>query len=260
MPFRSVTMISKSLKYLFFLTWCAASFIISILIFSNGLLLHREELPYKASCFYERGNNSTVNKLSFEKQFCTSSKFKVILLLIDALRYDFVEYQPNGTNFYHNRLTAVHDALKHKSKNTVLYKFLADPPTTTMQRIKGLTTGSFPTFVDIGASFSSNEITEDNILDVLIRNDKKIVFMGDDTWMQLFPNRFLRSYPFDSFNVWDLDSVDKGINEKLFPELKRRDWHFLIAHFLGVDHCGHRYSSDHPEMARKLDEMNDILK
>lgn len=70
----------------------------------------------------------------------------------------------------------------------------------------------------------------------------------------------VRSYPFDSFNVWDLDTVDNGIKENLFMEIEKQDWSLLVAHFLGVDHCGHRYGSVHPEMNRKLSEMNDVLK
>lgn len=34
------------------------------------------------------------------------------------------------------------------------------------------------------------------------------------------------------------------------------DWDLLIAHYLGVDHAGHRYGPNHPEMARKLNETN----
>ena len=65
---------------------------------------------------------------------------------------------------------------------------------------------------------------------------------------------------FPSFDVWDLDTVDTGIKINLYPELQRTDWHLLIAHFLGVDHCGHRYGPNHPEMARKLSEMDDMIR
>lgn len=41
----------------------------------------------------------------------------------------------------------------------------------------------------------------------LIRNGKRVLMMGDDTWVQLFPNHFKRSYPFPSFNVKDLHTV-----------------------------------------------------
>lgn len=65
-------------------------------------------------------------------------------------------------------------------------RFVADAPTTTMQRLKGLTTGGFPTFIDLSSNFDKNEITEDNIID-RIKND--VIMMGDDTWTGLFPGR-----------------------------------------------------------------------
>lgn len=43
-------------------------------------------------------------------------------------------------------------------------------------------------------------------------------------------------------------------------ELKKPDWDLLIAHFLGVDHCGHKYGPMHNEMSRKLTEMNEVIK
>jgi len=33
-------------------------------------------------------------------------------------------------------------------------------------------------------------------------------------------------------------------------------WDIVIAHFLGVDHCGHRYGPNHPEMTRKVCAAN----
>ena len=43
-------------------------------------------------------------------------------------------------------------------------------------------------------------------------------------------------------------------------ELKKNDWDLLIAHFLGVDHCGHKHGPLHHEMSRKLTEMNEVIK
>lgn len=83
--------------------------------------------------------------------------------------------------------------------------------------------------------------------------------MGDDTWTGLYPNRFVRTYDFPSFNVFDLDTVDNGVKSQLFAELATTDWDLLIGHFLGVDHCGHRYGPAHKEMERKLQEMNQVI-
>lgn len=45
---------------------------------------------------------------------------------------------------------------------------------------------------------------------------KRVVFMGDDTWENLFPKKFHRSLPFPSFNVKDLHTVDNGILQHLY--------------------------------------------
>lgn len=45
---------------------------------------------------------------------------------------------------------------------------------------------------------------------------KRVVFMGDDTWENLFPNQFHRSLPFPSFIVKDLHTVDNGILQHLY--------------------------------------------
>lgn len=88
-----------------------------------------------------------------------------------------------------------------------IFKAIADPPTTSLQRLKGLTTGGLPTFIDVGNSFGAPEIVEDNLLYQLSRNGKRVLMMGDDTWTQLFPDHFDKSYPYPSFNVKDLDTV-----------------------------------------------------
>lgn len=49
--------------------------------------------------------------------------------------------------------------------------------------------------------------------------------------------------------------------EKLLPkEIAKDGWNLIVAHFLGVDHAGHRYGPFHSEMGRKLLEMNEIIK
>jgi phosphatidylinositol glycan class O len=37
--------------------------------------------------------------------------------------------------------------------------------------------------------------------------------MGDDTWMQLAQHAFAEAYPYPSFNVQDLHTVDDGVWE-----------------------------------------------
>ena len=114
--------------------------------------------------------------------------------------------------------------------------------------------------MDLSSNFASYEIDEDNIIDQLIEQGRKVVFAGDDTWLSLFPGRFTRTYPYPSFDVWDLDTVDRGVRKNLLAELEHpQDWDVFIGHFLGVDHAGHKFGPVHSEMRRKLVEMNSVI-
>ncbi|ETV91758.1 hypothetical protein, variant [Aphanomyces invadans] len=141
-----------------------------------------------------------------------------------------------------------------------LSSLLEDHNSTLCDRLKGLTTGTLPTFLDIKDNMHSEEIVEDSWIKQLTALNKSIVFMGDDTWGKLYPTSFLRNYSYDSFNVKDLDTVDNGVLEHFFPELvNQTDWDVLIAHFLGVDHVGHTFGPNHPKMQSKLHQMNEFL-
>lgn len=194
---------------------------------------------------------------------CLPQKSKVIILVIDALKFEFGAYQENLTRHplpYENKLTIFRDLIQHVPEQTRLMRFKADPPTTTLQRLKGLTTGTLPTFVDIGSNFASPEINEDNVIDQMVKSGLPIVFMGDSTWTDLYPKRFKRSYSYPSFDIFDLDTIDRKIENHLPKEMQKTDWQVLIAHFLGVDHCGHKHGPLHEEMSRKLAEMNDVIR
>ena len=191
---------------------------------------------------------------------------KAVIILIDALKYDFCVHNGNLSQpgYSENKLPVLQ---KYSSPDTdtglspgKLYKFIADPPTTTMQRLKGLTTGSLPTFIDVSSNFASYAITEDNIVDQLVANGRRVVFAGDDTWTNLYPDSFTLAYPQPSFDVWDLDTVDREVTKVIRSQLKQtRSWDVLIGHYLGVDHTGHKFGPNHPEMARKLSEMNTVI-
>lgn len=269
---------AKYWQYFILLLWLSYLLISGLVLFFRGFLLNREvqsdrsfcdistksvqcDSQQNEECFFDQFHFNQTSSKSFQ---CLPSNKKVVLVVIDALKYDFVEYNENVKKDqlfpYQNQFTVIQELLQNKPNHSRLFRFIADPPTTTMQRLKGLTTGSLPTFIDIGSNFASTEINEDNILDQLTSRNKSILFLGDDTWTGLYPGRFLREYSYPSFNVWDLDSVDNGILSHLYKEVKKEDWNLLIAHFLGVDHCGHRYGPYHNEMKRKLSEMNIMIR
>ena len=154
----------------------------------------------------------------------------------------------------------VRDLLRENPSNAKLFRFIADPPTTTMQRLKALTTGGLPTFIDIGSNFNSYEIQEDSLIRQVSRNGRNVTFIGDDTWLGLYPSMLSRVFPFPSLNVKDIHTVDNGVLSQLYSELERRDADLLIGHFLGVDHIGHTYGPSHWTMGEKLPQMDKMVR
>lgn len=228
---------------------------IAIAFFTRGFLLTRQVLDNVAVKDTEYG------------------KFdKAVVLVVDALRFDFVipvnENDPKFNSYYHNNLDFLYNSFRdQKSGSSLLLKFIADPPTTTLQRLKGLTTGSLPTFIDAGSNFDGSVIEEDNVIKQLYEQGKKIFFVGDDTWDNLFaPFLAPESEPFESLNVWDLDTVDNGVMSYFEKHLlgcekgQRKEWDLLIGHMLGVDHVGHKYGPNHFTMREKLLQVNNFVK
>ncbi|XP_045502273.1 GPI ethanolamine phosphate transferase 3 [Colias croceus] len=262
-----------------YLIWFSYLIIAGILMFGHGFLLSRKTLDDVSQCVsYEKvgcdGQESLTAPVDCKSDnfelllnnpgaplICSSLRNRVVLILVDSLRYDFTEYDENLESplYYQNRLPVIYKTLKKWPERSRLYRFMADPPTTTFQRVKALVTGSLPTFVDASSNFAALELHEDNIIDQVVKSNGHAVLLGDDTWSRLLPGRWLRSHAMYSFHTWDLDTVDTEVDSKIYDELKQDDWTLLLAHYLGVDHAGHRYGPNHPEMTRKLNETNNRL-
>lgn len=181
--------------------------ICGICVFSCGFLLKRQGMQDRSDCgdkfaFYK----SSEDHLSSAPSSCWyPPRFeKAVILMIDALKHEFAVYGPpweDTVEHFRNKMPVFSELIAASSNNSLLLKFVADAPTTTMQRLKGLMTGSLPTFVDAGANFFQSKVSEDSLIDQMFRNKRRAVFMGDDTWIQLFPGKFTRTYPFPSFVV-----------------------------------------------------------
>uniref|UniRef100_A0A8C5RVV7 GPI ethanolamine phosphate transferase 3, catalytic subunit n=1 Tax=Laticauda laticaudata TaxID=8630 RepID=A0A8C5RVV7_LATLA len=252
------------------LAWAALLPCAALALFAAGFLLMRLELGQRSACHLPPGRAPTSPGGAPSSSSCwlpAAARFpRAALVLIDALRFDFAAWprpdrRPGARppRPFEGRLGSLRRLALRQPRHGRLYRFRADPPSTTMQRLKALTTGSLPTFVDAGSNFASYAVREDNLLWQLASNGRKVVFMGDDTWEGLFPQAFHRAHFFPSFNVKDLHTVDDGILQHLYQTVDGGEWDLLIAHFLGVDHCGHKHGPDHPEMAKKLSQMDEML-
>jgi len=312
--------------------------LLGLSIFIQSFFLSRTSYTNTSSCNYESGGNLLKDSLGLEIKYvdylreigllsdaknvegisdgCWTSRRvdSMIILVVDALRFDFArDHLPLsiGSRLFPPTNNTTHSSTtKQKRRGTSkLYQFIADPPTVTMQRLKGLTTGGLPTFADITGSFGGANVDEDSWLEQLVtvpwsrrrhssnRRDQKnkassakdeehdivkpqLAFVGDDTWVDLFPTQFNDCHPYPSFNTRDLDTVDDGCLEHLprlldgLIGLNEQDGEdemkvqgnsttdkleLVVAHFLGVDHVGHTYGPNNPHMERKLHQMDVML-
>ncbi|WFD22852.1 mannose-ethanolamine phosphotransferase gpi13 [Malassezia equina] len=191
---------------------------------------------------------------------------RAVVWIIDALRYDFVAEALNSSttpNMYmHNLLRTPAELHKREHGASIMAHFVAHPPTTTLQRLKGLTTGSLPTFIEAGANFGgAGRVMEDNWIEqVRVQPGReRLVFVGDDTWQMVFADLFDESYPYSSFNVEDLDTVDAGVEHRMLSTMDEGHYSLVIGHSLGVDHVGHRFGPAHTRMPPKLEQMDRIV-
>lgn len=176
-----------------------AGFAVALGLFLSGFFLTRHELGRKSSCAEPPpapGASQLLRGLAGSpRQGCWLPRAysKLVVVIVDALRCDFV-LSPNATDVeggrrhyleqmpYAAHLAATGDggraryycaevrtrclglgatSMDHSSCAPCSQ---ADAPTVTLQRLKGITTGGLPTFIDIGSNFGGHAIREDSWL------------------------------------------------------------------------------------------------
>ena len=148
------------MKSLIVLVWVFAIHAIGLHLFTKGFLLTRPSL-------------SQVN--THDEPSIPTHK-RAVILIIDALRFDFISPDPPQPRspHYHGVLKLPAQLTETWPRHSFIFNSFSDPPTTTLQRIKGITTGSLPTFVDIGNSFGGSAVDEDSIVNQLRLSGKRV--------------------------------------------------------------------------------------
>jgi ethanolamine phosphate transferase 2 subunit G len=182
---------------------------------------------------------------------------RLILMVVDALRSDFVYLADTGFEFTRQLI---------KDGDAVPFTANARSPTITMPRIKAITTGSIPSFLDVILNFDEGDTTsslasQDTWLaQMRAKGSGKLIMFGDDTWLKLFPGTFHRHDGTSSFFVSDFTEVDNNVTRNIAAELLNDDWNTMILHYLGLDHIGHKSGPRSPNMVPKQREMDGIVK
>lgn len=173
-------------NFILYLVWFCYLTLSAVLMFGQGFLLSRKTLSDISECTplnnivcnEQEKNNENVECTEDNKVrrilsnpswslACAPNHNRVVLVLVDALRYDFTEFNDKLEKplFYQNRMPIIKDTVERWPKRARIFRFMADPPTTTLQRIKAFVTGSLPTFVDVSSNFAAIEMQEDNVID-----------------------------------------------------------------------------------------------
>eukprot|EP00961_Rhodomonas_salina_P180248 2432822-Rhodomonas_salina.2 len=159
---------------------------VGVFLFVSGFLLTRKELKVHSSCNDPQASCPTSGILCDTAYAgpagCSTPRTVpqyrfVLMLIVDAIRFDFIP-----------QFKSIEKTLRDQPSKARLFDFVADAPTTTMQRLKALTTGGLPTFVDMGRSFEAGiDIQEDNWVHQAVRAGHEMRVVGDDTWVSLYP-------------------------------------------------------------------------
>jgi ethanolaminephosphotransferase len=124
---------------------------------------------------------------------------RLVFIVIDALRSDFV-FSPDSPMSFTKGLMKAGLAQGFIAKATT--------PTVTLPRLKALTAGTPPVFFDFLANLDEKSDMQkddegsDSWVKQLYIAGKRMVFLGDDTWLRLFPKHyFTKIDPTTSFFV-----------------------------------------------------------
>ncbi|KAI5365066.1 Putative Type I phosphodiesterase/nucleotide pyrophosphatase/phosphate transferase [Septoria linicola] len=234
----------------------------AVLIFASGFFPYKPVLPGLAR--FEQTEQDDRAKALGENGTAVATFDKVIFMVVDALRSDFVYGHDSAMEFTQSLIRA---------GAAIPFTAHATPPTVTMPRVKALTTGSVPSFLDLILNFAESDTTsslatQDTWLAQIKARGGKLVFYGDDTWLKLFPDSpnpeeppfFMRSDGTSSFFVSDFTEVDNNVTRHVPDELANSDWDAMVMHYLGLDHIGHKTGPLGPNMLPKQREMDDIVR
>ncbi|KAL6243376.1 major facilitator superfamily transporter protein [Rhinocladiella similis] len=216
--------------------------IASLLIFAKGFFPHKAFLTGLATW-------------SEDHQPRLAPFNRVVFMVVDALRSDFV--YSNASHFAFTQSLI-------RSGAALPFTGHASAPTITMPRVKAVTTGSVPSFVDLVLNFAESDTTstlkdQDSWLAQMRAKSGNLVMYGDDTWLRLFPDFFHRADGTTSFFVSDFTEVDNNVTRHISSELRNDDWSAMTLHFLGLDHIGHKTGPKGPNMPAKQVEMDTMV-
>jgi len=206
-------------------------------------------------------DNSHNNLLTNDNTPWFTSKGKIIYILADNLRYDYllpVGSPYSNDNFKKNKYNKLIDLITTKPENALLFKTFADSPTLTVTRIPCMVTGNIPSKINSFLAFGSLPTEEDNVLRQLKLNGKKTYLSGDSLWKDYFSQDLSVAPAIPSFDIKDMD-VDGTTIDYVKDKIKSNDFDMLIGHMLVADHMAHAYGISDYRVAEAIVRIDDFI-
>lgn len=206
-------------------------------------------------------NNSAVSPLDNTTQWF-EPKGKVIMLVIDGLRYDYIfkdDEIPDEELYKQERSHLFHDLFVNSPENVVVCKAFADTPTLTVQRIPSVVTGSLAPKANVIFAFGALPIKEDSLVRQAHLAGHKPYFSGDGLWNDFFPNDLIDTTETRDFDIKN-PNVDVATVEFIEHVAKTKDYKLIIGHLLAIDHAGHAHGLGDPRMQEAIQGMDKLLK
>ncbi|RAK77425.1 alkaline phosphatase-like protein, partial [Aspergillus fijiensis CBS 313.89] len=210
------------------------------LLLANGLII-ASAIVFTMGFFRPMPPSSARKAPPDRRPFAQKAPFeKVVFLMIDALRSLI------------------------RSGAAMPFTMKTGSPSLTRACIKAMTVGSASMFLDVFHNADDGPGTPESmdtwLAHLKVAGRGSLLFYGDDTWVQLFPEVFDRGCPISPLFVPDIDSPDLNVSANAMMELQRDDWSALVLHFPGIDHVGHMGGADSEFMAPKQRQMDAIIR
>ena len=207
------------------------------------------------------GDTSQYNLLSKDNSQWFKPKVKVLLVIVDALRFDYLlEYEniDHLESLKQNKFKKFNQAYYANPEQFVVLRSKSDAPTFTAMRVPCFMTGNVPEKAHIMTSFGALATAEDSVPRQVKLAGKKEYFAGDPVLSQHFPEYLIRGTNTKGFDIKD-HLVDDAPHAYIMQKVLENDFDFMIAHYLMIDHMGHFYGLSNEFMLKAINHIDQFI-
>jgi len=198
--------------------------------------------------------SSQTNLLDKSESQWFERRGKVVMLLVDALRFDYLlngESTESNKRLPDHKLKRLNNKIAENPEKFVVIRARADAPTMTVNRIPCIATGNIPPKLALLQALEASKSVEDSFLRQLKVLNRTSYFTGDPLWVQYFPEEFTETQAALGFNIKD-QNVDSNPIPFLKNKIIENNFDFLLGHLLAIDHMGHAHGLSSPKVQKQI--------